>query len=204
MLAELTDELKREPDPLYDHGVRVRPITTKTDPDERYLRTWEGRIYVSAPDDDDDEPEDEPAEEEGDDEDAKKPRRDIVLVSGGDLAFVKVVLYHRDEEGAEAHVLCGALRKVRIQAPVSEFSVPRWQFRRLLSLVTDDAPTKTYRTKARVRRPANLPRKARLDRDQYSLIFDLDASPARYRLYDINGREKVREIAAEVKRRASI
>lgn len=67
MLDELANALAAEPAPLYDLGVRARPVTSRLNPDEKILRTWEGRFFGDEQTDGEDEADDDEAgdEEEG-------------------------------------------------------------------------------------------------------------------------------------------
>jgi hypothetical protein len=202
MLTELGDELERPPSPLYDLGVRVKPVTTRINPDERFLRTWEGRFYVmeSVDGDDDDErdEDDELDDEEVDGERSQK--RAVTLSAGQSVAFVKVVLYHREGDEGEPHLICGALHDAQVPARIPQLVAPRSSFRKILETVGDYTKPGKLVTKAGVRSSKGLPKQTKKTKGDHRLTFRVDHSPTRYRLFDLSGREKVREIAAELKR----
>lgn len=148
MLAELADELKQPPNPLYDLGVRVRPITTRINPDERFLRTWEARLYSPTELADDDEEEDEENDDEdGDDE--RRDKRDVNLARGQNVAFVKVVLYDRNGDEGEPHLLCGALHDAHVAAGSDSLQTPRAMFQRILEQLDHDTKIGPLQTKRR-------------------------------------------------------
>jgi len=198
LLAELGDELKRRSPPLYDVGARVKPVTTNESPDERFLRTWEGRIYSAARQDEDD---DDQEQDGGEDEDDEKGAGGYVAhTAGQDLAFAKVVLYHRDVQEAEPHLICGVLRNVRIEAGDPAFQIPRASFRKVLELISSDVKLHTELIAATVKRPPNLPKSKRA---AYKLKFQLNELPVRLRLFDLNSREDVQRIAIQLTAMAS-
>ena len=47
MLTELSAELEEGADPLYRLPVSVQSSTNRTNPDDKFLRTWIGRLYVT-------------------------------------------------------------------------------------------------------------------------------------------------------------
>lgn len=196
MLSELAIELEQTPGALYDLRVRPKPVTTRINPDERFLRSWEGRFYSAEPTDDERDDDDEDANDDEDADDEGRGRRNVTLVAGQNIAFAKVVIYHRESDAGEPHLLCGVLRDCRIPAGDQSLTVPRSSFRRILEVVRQDSKPGKLVTRASVRRPPNVPKK---NRDDYKLVFRLDEAPTRYRLFDLTGRDKIREISSGIK-----
>lgn len=89
---------------------------------------------------------------------------------------------------------------MQVPAGLEELAVPRWSFRKVLDLITDGTQPRRFKTKAGVGKPASVSKKTKHAKGDYRLVFDLDRTPSRFRLYDVNGREKIREIAEEIKR----
>ena len=195
MLDELKDALQDGSAPLYDLGVRARPSAGRTNPDEKILRTWEGRFYAAEADveesDDDDSRDD-------DDEDERADRKCVSLSDGQCLAFAKVVLYHHGEVEGEPHVLYGVLRDCRVDAGWPVLAIPRSRLRRVLDVVRSDIRLGKLETRASVQLPPDTQR-GRGTSKANRLICNIDRSPQSFPLFDLRGRDQVRQIAALLK-----
>jgi hypothetical protein len=77
MLDEVADALEDEPAALYDIGVRARPVTSRANPDEKMLRTWEGRFYAEEPGDADAEFDDDDGADDEDNEDEFPGKKEL-------------------------------------------------------------------------------------------------------------------------------
>jgi hypothetical protein len=201
MLDELADELEAEPAPLYDLGVRARPITSRLNPDEKILRTWEGRFFGDEATDGEDEPDDDEGAEEEEGDDEPRGRKHVMLSAGQRLAFVKIVLYHPGADEGEPHLLYGVLSNFRVPAGWPTLKLPKGRLRRVLDVVRSDMKTGPTETKASVLWPPDVPKrgggkKARTNR----LVFNVAQPPASFPLFDVRGRDQVKDIATLLKR----
>jgi hypothetical protein len=198
MLDELSAELEVGVNPLYRLPVSVQSSTKKTNPDEKFLRTWIGRLYVtdrpnylvdSEGTDDDD----------GSDDEAVS-NKTLTLENGQDLAFAKIVLYqHRDDDKdlQHPHLIYGILRNCRVGIPVKTLTVGKTYFRRILDEVNRDTkPADVLKTKAKSLASSGFSKKSGVN----NLIFTLSEPPVYTALFDLRGRQQIREIATSMKR----
>lgn len=197
MLDELASALAEQPEPvLYDQRVKARPVTSRTNPDERFLRTWEGRFYAAdQPEADADADEDDANDDKDIDDDSPK-KRFVTLTAGQSLAFVKVVLYHRGQDQGEPHLFYGVLRDCQAAGRWELMNVRRGGLHRVLEVVRPEMkPGQQLATKASVVWPPNVARTRHANR----LEFRVDQAPLPYPLFDLRGPEQVHEIAARLK-----
>ncbi len=188
MLEEFSETIRQDPQPLlYDLGVRPASRTSKAHPDEKILRSWMGRFYQGTPTDT--EPDD-----EGDD-DGEDPKRFVTFSAGSDLAFAKAVLYDRQSETGEPHLLVGVLRNCQVGLGWEALDVQRWQLRKVLEEVRHDTALGPVKTKAGAKWPRSASRVAGGNR----LVFQLTEEPMRFPLFDLRGPEQVREVAVNLK-----
>lgn len=196
LFDELKMSLKDGPNPLHDFDVRIKPLATRLNPDERFLRTWEGRFYsVQEPPEDDGE-EDEGGDDDDVDEEPRK-RKFVTLNKGQDIAFVKVVIYHRAEvEEGEPHVLAGAMRRIHAVEPWEELKARTSSLRKLLELVRDGMPVGEIQTRASVMWPD---RASRSNKNGNRLVVRIDEPPLVWPLFEIRTQDQLRVIATQLK-----
>lgn len=201
MLDELADALQDEPAALYDLGVRARPVTSRANPDEKILRTWEGRFYAEEPSEADADADEDDAGDDEDNEEDSPGKKYVTLTAGQSLAFAKVVLYHPGADEGEPHLLHGVLRDCRVPAGWTTLNIPKSRLRRVLEIVRRDMKPGTIATKASVLWPPDVPKKGGKKARTNKLVFHVDEPPASFPLFDLRGRDQVREIAGLLKRR---
>lgn len=201
MLGELADALEAEPSPLYDLGVRARPIASRLTPDEKILRTWEGRFFVEDVPEADDDTDDEEGADDEDADDEPRGKKHVTLSAGQRLAFVKVILYHPGSNEGEPHLLYGVLDTCRVAAAWPTLKLPKGRLRRVLDVVRSEMKVGPVETKASVFVPPDVPKKGKGKKSRGNhLTFDLTQPPASFPLFDVRGPDQVREIAAALKR----
>jgi hypothetical protein len=199
MLDELTAELQ-EPPATKLSRLRVSVQSTvkpHSPPDEKFLRTWMGRLYtfdrIEA---------DEGAEEETDDDEESSEEssgaKPIMLSAGQDLAFVKVVLFTKQslDQPEPPHLLYGALRNCQAAVSLGKgqtVQVRKRYFREIVQDLHRTTPIGSFKTRAFY---DGWPKG---QKDKHRLMFTLDGSPEFWPLFNIRGREKVREIAERIK-----
>jgi hypothetical protein len=197
MLHELAGALAEQPEPvLYDQRVKARPVTSRTNPDERFLRTWEGRFYAADQPEADAEADEDDANEDEDIDDDSPKKKFVTLTAGQSLAFVKVVLYHPGQDKGEPHLLCGVLRDCQVAGRWGEMNARRSGLGRVLEDVHPNLrPGQQLVTKASVM----WPQKGARTRHANRLEFRVDQPPQPYPLFELRGSEQVHEIAARLK-----
>ncbi|MFN2511724.1 MAG: hypothetical protein ABR568_09810 [Pyrinomonadaceae bacterium] len=136
MLDELTAQLQEPPQELSRLRVPVQPLVKpNSPPDEKFLRSWIGRLYTFERDGD--ETDDKDIDYDEDPGDAPSGKKQIELYLGQDLAFIKVVLFqsHSSSDQLEPpHLLYGVLRNCQVDTKVGQdaLSVNRDYFRRIV------------------------------------------------------------------------
>ncbi len=122
MLDELTAELEKPPEELSRLRVPVQPVGKPNSPaDEKFLRSWIGRLYTFERDGD--ETDDEDVEDDEDSGDGRPRRRPIELYVGQNLAFVKIVLFQAsslNDKPQPPHLLYGVLRNCQVDRKASQ------------------------------------------------------------------------------------
>ena len=170
-------------------------------PDEKILRTWEGRFYAEEPSEGDAEPDEDDAPDDEDNEEDSPGKKYVALTAGQSLAFVKVVLYHPGADEGEPHLLYGVLRDCRVPAGWTTLNIPKGRLRRVLEIVRRDMKPGTIETKASVLWPPDVPKKGGKKARTNKLVFHVDEQPTSFPLFDLRGRDQVREIARLLKKR---
>ncbi len=201
MREEIKVALEQPPTPpLFDLGIRAE-ASNRHHPEEKILRSWEGRFYGDNPAEADGEPEDEDDDLDGepDEEESPKRRGPLVIVAGQRLAYIKTVIFQAGGEAAEPHILYGVLHNARVGCGWPEIEVRRYKLQEVFALINAGRMPGELRTRIRAQPPKGVAKPKGKDMSN-RLVFDLRRSPERVPLFDVQGPQQIREIADGLKR----
>jgi len=180
----------------------VNPGTKKVNRKNRILREWRGRIYVRDTGEDEDAGDEvddaESADDDSEEEDTSRsgPRE---VAGGSAIAFARVRVYRANQQEHEPDLIFGVLADARVKVegldPAEPFRLKRSVLQRILAPLehTTSAGSKGLPTA-----PVIVPKGKRVKAKDRLLYFSTPVPFEQVALYDIEARERVREIAGKL------